>query len=100
MSKRKSIAETSPQVPASHEIREDEPLNIPVTQKELDALTNAVRALELMRAFSVANCEQPLVYFDVLLDNFSMPAWEVVDDLEGRFRQALDRLGASIAKKD
>ncbi len=100
MSKPKAIPETPPQAPAPHEIRDDEPLNIPVTRKELDALSNAVRALELMRAFSIANCEQPLVYFDVLLDNFSMPAWEVVDDLEGRFRQVLDRLGASIAKKE
>lgn len=88
-----SKAKTKPAPPMPvrepEEDREPSPedtYQVSVSRKELDTLFNAVRALELMREFEDADGERPLIVCAVLLELTSMPAWEVVSDLQGRFR--------------
>jgi hypothetical protein len=65
---------------------EDELVNVPLSKKELGTLFNGVRALELIRRYEEADGEQKIIDVAVLLDLTAEPTWEVVSDLQGRFR--------------
>ena len=100
---------TQTQSPTEREIGDDEPLNIPVTRKELETVSNAVRALHLIHDIAKGGGGvEPIDMVSVLLDSFSGPAFEVAHELEMRYQEAeiraasggetLDRLHTDIAK--
>jgi hypothetical protein len=78
---------------------DDEPVNIPVSKKELDILFNGARALSLIQEFEEADSERAIGAVEVVLELTADPLWNTVSDLQGRYRDAelraagqLDRL--------
>ncbi len=89
------------------EIGDDEQVQITASRKELAALWNAARALELMsRVDKNGTSDMQLIDFAVLLDATCDPAFNAISELQDRFRdqelraagqgEKLDRLEAEL----
>lgn len=74
----------------TEEIEDDKALDIPISKKELEALFNGARALNLIAEVEQANSDTSIGAFDVVLELTGDPMWEVIMDLQERFRKALE----------